>query len=145
MKRCMRTLAGLMLIVAGATTAETAAAVASPLDPLDSGLNGAGCEYRDLDSGDLLMVTESRSLPDDGRGVARVSVKGEEQRLDRIDTGESGRQVFGNEHVHIVARDFGPVDACAGSECEGSRQRAVLDITLGAERSRMTVEAHCGA
>ncbi|MBL0039952.1 MAG: hypothetical protein IPP28_02650 [Xanthomonadales bacterium] len=145
MNRCVRALGGLMLIVAGRTTAGAAATVASPLDPLKSGLNGAGCEYRDLDTQDLVMVTLSRSLPDDGRGIARVSVQGEEQQLDRIDTGDSGRQVFRNDQVHIVARDFGPIDPCAGSECEGSRQRAVLDVRQGTRRVRVAVDVHCGA
>jgi len=136
---------GLMLLVTGPTTRAAAASGETPLDALAAGLNGAGCEYRDAATQRLLMVTEARSLPDNGRGVARVSLKGEVQRLDRIGSDERAPRVFGNRLVRVVARDFGPIDACDGSECEGSRQRAVLDITLGARRTSVAVDVHCGA
>jgi len=116
------------------------------LEPLSTGLQGAGCSYAQGDDAPPLLVVDAGPGLAPDKPTARIRVAGREHALVAVQSPDRSRYTYRNEAYVVVARDFvetGP--GCATNECEGSQYDAVLDITDGRSTATLTVRAHCGA
>lgn len=114
------------------------------LQPLTSGLDGAGCGLRIGDEPREVMTVMFGSIEEDDIGAARVRIAGVNHSLDWTDKAQ-GHWVFRDKSLTIEvigATEIEPI--CGGSECEGSHYKGSLIVTDEDHVARYDVRMHCG-
>ena len=124
----------------------TASAKVPTIEPLETGLNGAGCVYAIDKDGPAIFVVEARSRPNDILSIARIRMDGVVYELDRTsaDTDDNPSWSRGDKSVRIeeIVESASP---CVSQECEGTLFTAQLKLSTHGTQVNVAVHGHCGA
>lgn len=136
----------LQLAIFALLLCSTAWAEVPKIEPLQAGLNGAGCVYAIDEDGPAIFVVEARSKPDDIKSIARIRIDGVEYDLDQTNADAGDDQTWSRGGMLVSIEDIieGP-SLCSSLECEGTRFTAQLKVSGRGAPLSVAVHGHCGA
>ena len=124
----------------------TASAEAPKIEPLQAGLNGAGCVYAINEDGPAIFVVEARSKPDNIKSIARIRIDGVEYDLDRANADADDDQTWSRGAMLVsIEKIIEGASLCSSLECEGTRFTAQLTVSGRGAPLSVAVHGHCGA